>query len=164
MGYSARAILEGPGRPDSLANSPDWVNHDNQATGGGMAEEASQRGTALLIEFAPPGSGRTVSAQRILPAVSFDRRELTAILNLYGRMVAAGEWRDYAMDFLRERAVFSVFKRASERPLYIIEKQPKLRAKQGQYMVLSQEGRVLRRGHDLDAVLRILERKPALVT
>jgi hypothetical protein len=130
-----------------------------------MAEEPSQQGTARLIEFAPPaGSVRAVSAPRIPPAVSFDRRELSAILNLYGRMVAAGEWRDYAMDFLRERAVFEVFKRASERPLYVIEKHPKLRAKQGQYMVLSQEGRVLRRGHDLDAVLRILELRPALVT
>ena len=70
------------------------------------------------------------------PVTSFDRKELNTILNLYGRKVAAGEWRDYALDFLRERAVFSVFARASERPLYMIEKTPKLRAKQGQYMVL----------------------------
>lgn len=128
-------------------------------------DEPSQQGTALLIDF-PPSSGnsRTVPSQRTHPAVSFDRRELSAILNLYGRKVASGEWRDYAMDFLRERALFSIYKRASERPLYIIEKNPRLRHRQGQYVVMSQDGRVLRRGHDLSAVLRVLEPKLALVT
>jgi hypothetical protein len=130
-----------------------------------MVEEPSQDGTALLIEFdLPAGPSRAVPSQKIPAAVSFDRRELTTILNLYGRKVAAGEWRDYAMDFLRERALFSIYKRASERPLYVIEKSPRLRNKQGQYMVMSQEGRILRRGHDLNAVLRILEPKLALVT
>ena len=89
--------------------------------------------------------------------VFFERRELDQLMRLYGRMVAAGEWRDYALDFLRERALFSIYKRSSERPIYVIEKNPKLRAKQGQYMVLSQEGRVLKRGHELSTVLRILE-------
>ena len=89
--------------------------------------------------------------------VGFERFELMRILDLYGRMVSAGEWRDYAMDFLRDRAVFSIYKRASERPLYVVEKQPKLRNKQGQYLVLSQEGRVLKRGHELSTVLRVLE-------
>jgi len=79
------------------------------------------------------------------------------ILNVYGRKVAGGEWRDYAIDFLRERALFSIYKRSSERPLYVIEKNPRLRNKQGQYMVLSQEGRVLKRGHELSTVLRVLE-------
>ena len=79
------------------------------------------------------------------------------ILNVYGRKVASGEWRDYAIDFLRERALFSIYKRSSERPLYVIEKNPRLRNKQGQYMVLSQEGRVLKRGHELSTVLRVLE-------
>ena len=129
-----------------------------------MVEEPSQRGTALLIDFAPPaGPARAVSHQRI-PAVSFDRRELSAILNLYGRKVSQGEWRDYAIDFLRERALFSIYKRASERPLYVIEKSPRLRARQGQYMIMSQEGRILKRGHDLAAVLRVLEPRLALVT
>lgn len=127
-------------------------------------EEPSQRGTGLLIDFDPPGgSQRSVPSHRSPPAVSFDRQELTTILNLYGRMVAQGEWRDYAMDFLRERALFSIYRRASERPLFVIEKNPKLRNKQGQYMVLSQEGRILRRGQDLRAVLRVLEPKLALV-
>lgn len=126
-------------------------------------DEPEQQGTALLIDF-PPGNGRAVPSQRAYHAVSFDRRELGVILNLYGRKVAQGEWRDYAIDFLRERALFSIYKRASERPLYVIEKSPRLRNRQGQYMVMSQEGRILRRGHDLAAVLRVLESKPAVVT
>ena len=127
-------------------------------------DDPSQQGTALLIDFDPPGGAkRSVPGQKSPAVVSFDRQELTTILNIYGRMVAQGEWRDYAMDFLRERAVFSIYRRASERPLFMIEKNPKLRNKQGQYMVMSQEGRILRRGHDLRAVLRVLEPKPALV-
>jgi hypothetical protein len=131
-----------------------------------MVEEPSQHGTALLIEFEPPAPpSRAVHPQKSSPpAVSFDRRELSEILNLYGRMVAAGEWRDYAIDFLRERALFSIYKRASERPLFVVEKNPRLRNRQGQYMVMGQDGRILRRGHDLGAVLRILEPKLSLVT
>jgi hypothetical protein len=128
-------------------------------------EEPEQQGTALLYEFEPPAQpSRPVPRDRTPPAVSFDRRELSEILNLYGRKVAAGEWRDYAIDFLRERALFSVYKRASERPLYIIEKSPRLRNKQGQYLVMSQDGRILRRGHSLATVLRILEPRLAVVT
>ena len=91
--------------------------------------------------------------------VHFDRRELGTILSLYGRMVAAGEWRDYGISALREVAVFSVFRRTAEYPLYRIEKRPKLRARQGMYAVVGTEGQVLRRGHDLAAVLRVLEAK-----
>ena len=91
--------------------------------------------------------------------VSFQRDELSAILGLYGRMVAAGEWRDYGISALREVAVFSVFRRTAENPLYRIEKRPKLAARQGQYSVIGMDGRVLRRGHDLRQVLRVLERK-----
>ncbi len=91
--------------------------------------------------------------------VSFDRAELSVLLSLYGRMVAAGEWRDYGMSFLREAAVFSVFRRSAENPLYRIEKRPRLRGKQGLYAVIGIDGQVLRRGHDLATVLRVLERK-----
>ncbi len=127
-------------------------------------EEPEQQGAALLYEFEPPvPPNRQVSRDRS-SVVRFDRQELGEILNVYGRRVVAGEWRDYAMDFLRERALFSIYKRASERPLYVVEKNPRLRARQGQYMVMSQDGRILRRGHDLTAVLRVLEPKPALVT
>lgn len=91
--------------------------------------------------------------------VSFDRRELTTILSVYGRMVACGEWRDYGISSLRDLAVFSVFRRTAEHPLYRIEKRPKLRARQGIYAVVGMDGQILRRGHDLAAVLKVLERR-----
>ncbi len=91
--------------------------------------------------------------------VAFDRHELSIILGLYGRMVAAGEWRDYAMSFLREMAVFSIFRRAAENPIYRIEKHPRLRARQGMYALIGMDGQILKRGHDLPVVLRVLERK-----
>ncbi len=90
--------------------------------------------------------------------VAFDRAELSAILSVYGRMVAAGEWRDYGMAFLREVAVFSVFRRAAEHPLYRIEKRPRLRARQGVYAVIAMDGRILKRGHDLRQVLRVFDK------
>ena len=95
--------------------------------------------------------------------VTFDRRELNRILGLYGRMVAAGEWRDYAIDFLKDRAVFSVFRRSSEVPIYRIEKNPKLARRQGAYSVVSATGLIVRRGHELDRVLRVLDKGPNLV-
>ena len=95
--------------------------------------------------------------------VTFNRLELNRILNLYGRMVAEGEWRDYAMDFLKDRAVFSVFRRASEVPIYRIEKDPRLARKQGVYSVISASGLILRRGHELDRVLLVIDRKLAVV-
>ncbi|MFN3643509.1 MAG: DUF2794 domain-containing protein [Gemmobacter sp.] len=97
--------------------------------------------------------------QRLADAVAFDRRELSVILSLYGRMVAAGEWRDYGISHLREAAVFAVFRRTAESPLYRIEKRPRLRARQGMYAVIGTDGQVLRRGHDLGVVLRVLERR-----
>ena len=90
--------------------------------------------------------------------VTFDRHELNRILGLYGRMVAAGEWRDYAIDFLKDRAVFSVFRRASEMPIYRIEKNPKLGRRQGAYSVVSVTGLILKRGHELDRVLSAIDR------
>ena len=91
--------------------------------------------------------------------VSFDRGELSVILSLYGRMVAAGEWRDYGMSFLRDAAIFSVFRRTAEHPLYRIEKRPRLRARQGMYAVIGMDGQILKRGHELRQVLQVLERK-----
>ncbi|AWZ02421.1 hypothetical protein RHODOSMS8_02907 [Rhodobiaceae bacterium] len=91
--------------------------------------------------------------------VSWHRRELDVILNLYGRKVAAGEWRDYAIDALRDKAVFSVFRRSSEIPLYRIEKHPKLTRKQGAYQVIAATGAILKRGHDLAQVIRVLDKK-----
>lgn len=91
--------------------------------------------------------------------VGFDREELSRILDLYGRMVAAGLWRDYAMDLGRDAAVFSAFRRATERPEYRIEKRPALRRKQGQWALVGEGGAVLKRGHELSGVLAPLERK-----
>lgn len=91
--------------------------------------------------------------------VNFHRTELNVILSLYGKMVAAGEWRDYGISSLRDQAVFSVFRRTAEHPLYRIEKRPKLRMKQGQYAIVAMDGQILKRGNDLRTVLRVLERK-----
>ena len=108
------------------------------------------------MNFQPPTSS---TAQQEATQVAFQRGELNIILSLYGRMVAAGEWRDYGISNLREAAVFSVFRRTAESPLYRIEKRPRLRARQGQYAVIGMDGRVLKRGSDLRTVLRVLERK-----
>ena len=89
--------------------------------------------------------------------VFFDRRELDVLLRLYGRQVAAGEWRDYAIDGLAEAAVFSVFRRAAEQPAYRIEKRPALARRQGAWAVYGQGGVVLRRGHELAQVLRVFD-------
>ena len=91
--------------------------------------------------------------------VAFDRAELSVILGVYGRMVASGEWRDYGMSFLKDVAIFSIFRRAAEHPIYTIEKRPKLRGRQGMYTVIGMDGQILKRGHDLKTVLRVLERK-----
>lgn len=114
------------------------------------------------IQFSPrthAGIARTVV---LVPAsnhstIYFDRRELGEILGLYGRKVAAGDWRDYALDFGREKAVFSVFRRTSEVPLYRIEKCPKLARRQGAYSVVTAIGLILKRGNDLKRVLSVLE-------
>ena len=93
--------------------------------------------------------------------VAFNRNELDAILNVYGRKVAEGEWRDYAIDHLSDRAVFSVFRRTSEMPLYRVEKVPALARRQGAFCVVAASGAILKRGHDLATVLRVLD-KPRL--
>jgi hypothetical protein len=113
----------------------------------------------------PGESARGETALRPAPAprVTFDRRELNRILGLYGRKVAAGEWRDYAIDFLKDRAVFSVFRRASEVPIYRIEKNPKLARKQGAYSVVSATGLIVRRGHELDRVLGAIDKSLRVV-
>lgn len=91
--------------------------------------------------------------------VAFHRTELSAILTVYGRMVAAGEWRDYGISMLKDVAVFSIFRRSAEHPIYRIEKRPKLIAKRQQYAVIGMDGRILKRGDDLKSVLRVLDTK-----
>ena len=114
--------------------------------GPGDAEPSQFHGGEAQVPLAP--------ASR----VTFDRRELDRIFGLYGRKVAAGEWRDYAIDFLKDRAVFSVFRRSCEVPLYRIEKNPRLARRQGAYSVISATGLIVRRGHELDRVLRAIDR------
>lgn len=132
----------------------------------------SAKGSPLRhISMSGSGSGsRSKSRLRSKPVsyplfemTRFNRFELNQILNVYGRMVAAGEWRDYAIDMLREKAVFSVFRKASEYPLYRIEKNPRLARKQGIYSVITPTGLILKRGHDLRRVLAALDKKLRLV-
>jgi hypothetical protein len=111
-------------------------------------------------------SPKVVSLDRARPTpstISFDRHELGKILNIYGRMVAAGAWRDYAIDHLSDRAVFSIFRRASEVPLFRIEKNPKLAQKQGAYSVIAASGLIMKRGHELERVLRDFDKSLKLV-
>jgi hypothetical protein len=112
-----------------------------------------------------PGESRGTERQAApFPSrVTFTRLELNRILNLYGRMVAAGEWRDYAIDFMKDRAVFSIFRRASEVPIYRIEKDPRLARRQGAYSVIAAGGQILRRGHELERVLLAIDRKLSVV-
>ncbi|WP_334160915.1 DUF2794 domain-containing protein [Phenylobacterium sp.] len=98
--------------------------------------------------YAAPRQGR----------VFFERRELERLLRLYGRMVAAGEWRDYAIDGLDDAAIFSVFRRAAEQPVYRVEKRPALARRQGAWAVIGEGGMILRRGHDLEQVLRFFDK------
>jgi hypothetical protein len=108
--------------------------------------------TAVLLPF-PQTKARTVA---------FDRAELMTLLNLYGRYVASGDWRDYAMEFGKDQAVFAIFRRASEQPLYRVVKDPALARKQQQFSVVAQGGLILKRGNDLAQVLRVLVKKPKL--
>jgi len=110
------------------------------------------------IDPSEPQAGVAMRQPPAANQVTFNRRELDRILDLYGRKVAAGEWRDYAIDFLKDRAVFSVFRRTCEVPLYRIEKNPKLERRQGAYSVISATGHVVRRGHELERVLRAIDK------
>lgn len=114
-------------------------------------------------EAAEPMRGGQASRVVPFPAaaprqVTFNREELRRILDVYGRKVSEGEWRDYAIDFTRDKAVFSIYRRSAEMPLYRIEKDPKLARRQGAYAVIAATGLVLKRGHELDRVLRVLDK------
>ena len=101
----------------------------------------------------------TTCPRRFTENVAFQKPEMSIILSLYGRMVATGEWRDYGISMLQDVAIFSIFKRTAEHPIYRIEKRPNLKNRQGEYAVIGMDGRILKRGHDLKSVLQILERK-----
>ena len=126
------------------------ADHRNPGSAGAITAFPSRRPPP---PDAPPGPA----------VVSFDRHELREIFNLYGRRVAEGEWRDYAIDFLPGKAVFSIFRRTSEVPLYRVEKDPGLARRQGAYAVVAATGLILKRGSDLARVLQALDRRPKLV-
>ena len=120
-------------------------------------EKEPSGGRATLIALAARRNPAAVGP------IGFNRQEIKKILEVYGRQVAAGEWRDYAIDHLRERAVFSIFRRSSEVPLYRIVKQPKAARRQGAYSLVTPTGMILKRGHDLANVLRAIDRPLRLV-
>jgi hypothetical protein len=109
------------------------------------------------------GEGIAPAAPGHATRVTFDRKELDHIFGVYGRKVAAGEWRDYAIDFLKDRAVFSVFRRSSEGPIYRIEKRAKPARRERAYSIISATGLIVRRGHELDPVLRAIDRSLSVV-
>jgi hypothetical protein len=117
----------------------------------------------IILPLARRAGGEAQHTESRRGDIAFDRRELCQILDVYGRKVASGEWRDYAIDSLNEKAVFSVFRRASECPVYRIEKAPRLARRQGVYSVIAATGLILKRGHDLARVLRALDRGLRLV-
>ena len=125
---------------------------EQQLSGRGAAQHGGVQGGQRL-------GLQSATHQPAVKQVVFSRVELMEILSLYGRMVAAGEWRDYAMDFGAQKAVFSVFRRATEFPLYTIEKNPQLARKQGAYSVVAPNGLILKRGPDLKRVLEVLDKK-----
>ncbi|MCP4385137.1 MAG: DUF2794 domain-containing protein [Hyphomicrobiales bacterium] len=145
-----------------LARSPEASHHADSRTREGPLSEAEDqepyRGGGRVLALTARNQN-----QRFIPPISFDKRELNQILNVYGRKVADGEWRDYAIDQLKEKAVFSVFRRASEVPIYQIVKQPKLARRQGAYSLVTATGQILKRGHDLANVLRVIDRPLRLV-
>lgn len=127
------------------------------------ARTQDREATAAIHPFPQrPPSGDQGSG-RATPVVSFGRAELREILNLYGRRVAEGEWRDYAISFAADKATFCIYRRASEVPLYRIEKDPSLARKQGTYSVIAATGLILKRGQDLARVISVLDKKPKLV-
>lgn len=119
------------------------------------SETPQSHGAGAVVAFPGPAKAATVT---------FDRRELSELLNLYGRMVAAGEWRDYAIDFLKDKAQFSVYRRTSEVPIYRIVKDPALAKRQGAYSVVAATGLILKRGSDLARVLRVVEKPLKVVS
>lgn len=144
-----------------VSMSDEAEGHSVEGEDGSSKASRDPQGSAAIHPFprrpAPEPQGRAT------PMVSFDRAELREILNLYGRRVAEGEWRDYAIAFSTDKAVFSIYRRASEVPLYRIEKNPSLARRQGAYAVVAATGAILKRGQDLARVIQVIDRKPKLV-
>ncbi len=146
-----RGVMERHGM--SEGETPDGQRDEAGPTG-------SEKGSVTTF---PSRREQAEVARRSGAVVSFDRHELREIFNIYGRRVAEGEWRDYAIDFRADKAVFSIYRRASEVPLYRVEKDPGLARRQGAYAVVASTGLILKRGPELGRVLQALDRKPKLV-
>ena len=134
---------------DAVNDAEPIILRPHRAGSAHQAKEAPEKSGNVIRQTGPQASGRPVC---------FNRQELNTILMVYGRKVAAGEWRDYALDMQKDRAVFSIFRRTSEMPIYRIEKNPKLARKQGAFSVIAATGAILKRGHELHRVLSIFER------
>ena len=144
-------MSDNPDLRDTKPGHTDFHSTDGEATAENVIR--IDRSTAT-------SNGTLAGGRQNQPAiVSFNRSELDQILRIYGFKVADGEWKDYSIDMLKDRAVFSVYRRAHDMPLHCIEKVPRLAAKQGAYSVTGADGRVLKRGHDLATVLKVLEKK-----
>jgi Protein of unknown function (DUF2794) len=155
-------MTSGPGEidPNPPPYPPPSPSLSSPACGGGSGRGTGEGREGVVSERS---GGASFSAAQAAAQVTFDRRELGRIFGLYGRKVAEGEWRDYSIDFLKDRAVFSIFRRSSEIPIYRIEKNPPLALRQGIYSVISATGLIVRRGHELDRVLRAIDRSLRLV-
>jgi hypothetical protein len=136
---------------------------EGQASEGGASTGSRTPERRLHAVPSGPAPAASTSQSSSPSVVSFNKDELREILNVYGRMVAAGEWRDYAIDFNSQRATFSIFRRSSEMPLYRIEKDPRLARKQGVYSVITATGLILKRGHELSRVISVLDKRVKLV-
>ncbi len=119
--------------------------------------------SAEVIPFPCPPAANAGTVHKVPEIVAFDRREMTLLLGIYGRKVAAGEWRDYALDMLKDCAYFSIFRRSFERPQYVIEKSPRPTSRWGQFTVTNAQGKILRRGQELEGVLRVFDYSLSLV-
>lgn len=123
----------------------------------------SDSNSGAEIHSFPTGKSNSTTKAN-LKQVTFNRTELDAILRIYGFKVAGGEWRDYAIDHLKDRAVFSIFRRSSEMPMFYVEKDPALARKQGMYKVVAASGHIMKRGHELQQVLKVLEKPLKVVS
>ena len=147
----------------SEGDTPEGRRHGAGQDAGHAVPQAAGGSVAAFPPRRQPAPAPEARPQPAAAVVSFDRHELREIFNVYGRRVAEGEWRDYAIDFRPDKAVFSIYRRASEVPLYRVEKDPALARRQGAYAVVAATGLILKRGPDLARVLQALDKRPKLV-
>lgn len=159
--FIVASLLDSDIEPDSPSgNQPASKSRNVRDMG---KEKTSSAEIIHIATRHAPSLAKTQSVPISQLPVTFNQAELRLIFGLYGHKVAAGEWRDYALDFLRDRAVFSIFRRSSEVPLYRIEKMPRLARKQGEYAAVAASGLILKRGNDLARILAVLDKPLKIV-